>query len=75
MLTVIGTDPDHEHLVEPEGADLADALLVGVEQGFAIGDDGVVHGVPVAAELDGHLVDAAGMTADLDRWPTGPPGT
>ena len=73
VLAVRGTGPHHEHLVEPEGAHLADAFLIRVEQGFAIGDDGVVHGVPVAAELLGHLVDAARTTADLDRRPPSRP--
>jgi len=36
-----------------------------IDQGFAIGDDGVVDRVPIAAELFGHLVDAASAPADL----------
>lgn len=50
VLAVTGADPRHEDLVEPQGGDIADALGVGGEEGFAAGDDGVVHGVPVAAE-------------------------
>jgi len=74
VLVVEGTDPDHEHLVESEGGDLADAILVGLEQGFAIGDDGVVHGVPVTPELAGHLVHTPGMLADLESRPPGGAG-
>jgi hypothetical protein len=36
-----------------------------VDQDFAIGDDGVVHGVPVAPELLGHLVDGATLATDI----------
>ena len=71
VLAVKGTDPDEEHLVEPERGDLADAVVVSDEQGLAIGDDGVVDGVPVTSELGGHLVDAPGAAADLVG---GPPG-
>ena len=74
LLAAVGPDPDHQHLVEPKRADLADAFGVGIEEGFAVGDDGVVHGVPVTAELAGHLVHAPGTTTDLDGRPPGGPG-
>ena len=52
LLAVPGSDPDHQHLVETER--LHDTEPVGVvDQGSAIGDDGVIHRVPVAPELDG----------------------
>ena len=59
-----GPAPHEEHLVEPERADVAEALGV-VDERLAVGDDGVVDGVPVTAELPGHLVDAPCAPADL----------
>ena len=73
-MTVERSDPDHEHLVEPEGGDLADAVVVSLEQGLAVGDAGVVDGVSVTPELPGQLVDTPGMLADLERRPPGGPG-
>lgn len=51
-------------LVETRGTDLSAPIKV-VDQGFAIGDDGVVDGVPVAAELLGHLIDCAALAGDV----------
>jgi hypothetical protein len=72
---VIGTEPDHKHLVESEGGDLSDTVIVGIEERLAVGDDGVVHGVPVTPELRGHLIHTPGVFADLARRPpSGPRG-
>jgi hypothetical protein len=62
-----------ERLVEPEGAHLADALGVVLEQGRSVGHDSVVDGVPVAAELDRHLVHRPANRADLERGPLAGP--
>ena len=59
------TEPDHERLVQPEGLDHPEAVRIVVDQGGSVGDDGVVHGVPVTPELDGHLVHAPGVASDL----------
>lgn len=40
-----------------------------VDDELSVGDDGVVQGVPVAADLGGHLRDGPAETADLDRRP------
>ncbi len=40
-----------------------------VDERRAVGDHGVVHGVPVAAQLEGDLVHGATVAADLDRHP------
>ncbi len=69
-------DPEVRNRVSPnvqtEGGALAASLRVVIDQGGAIGDDGVVDGVPVSAELDGHLVDRAAPASDLFGHP--PPG-
>ncbi len=64
LLAAIATLPHEEHLVEPESIDRADATGH-VDQRFPIGDHGIVHGVPIAAELGSHLVHAASATAHL----------
>src|SRR3546814_1184714 len=46
-------------------SDRADPVGVGLEQRFAVGEDGVVDGVPVTTELDGDLVHRAPEIADL----------
>src|SRR5664280_2385596 len=33
---VMGPEPDHEHLVEPESGDRSDALVVGIKQAFSM---------------------------------------
>ena len=43
---------------------------IGLEQGLAVGGDGVVHGVPVTVELAGHLFHRP-SGADLERRPLG----
>ena len=63
------TDLHHEHLVEAEGADDTEPIGIIIDQGGAIGDDRVVDGVPVAADLDGHLIDASGIAAHLLSHP------
>ena len=64
----------HERgLVEPDGGGLVQSLAVRLEEGLAIGGDGVVHGVPVARELAGHLQHRP-PRAHLDRRPLGRPG-
>jgi hypothetical protein len=67
---VIGTETHHEHLVDAEGGNGGEPVDVGLEQRLAVGHDGVVHRVPVTAELCGHLVHAAGPSSDLFGRPT-----
>ncbi len=69
VLKVIRTFPHEEHLIEPESVDRAEATGQ-VDECCAVGNDGVVDGVPVAAELDRHLVHTAGAAADLLGNPT-----
>jgi hypothetical protein len=57
-------------LVEADGARFVEPLAVGGEQGIAVGAHGVVHRVPVATELAGHLFDGP-PGADLDGGPLG----
>jgi hypothetical protein len=73
VLSVERAEADHEHFVEAEGGDRTEPVPVRLQEGFAVGDDGVVHGVPVTTELAGHLVHAPGMSADLDGHPPGRP--
>ncbi len=57
-----------ERLVQPQRGDRPDAVG-SVDEWGAVGEDGVHHGVPVTAELAGHLGDgtsvAAGAVGDL----------
>lgn len=69
----IGAEAGDQHLVEAEGADLANAVVVRVEEGLAIGGHSLVRGVSGARERAGCLVDAPGMLADLHRHPSGSP--
>jgi hypothetical protein len=55
-------------LIQPERLDLADPVGV-FDQWCAVGDDRLVHGVPVTAQLPGHLGDGAAQTADLLAHP------
>lgn len=52
-------------LVEAQGFDGADALLVGVEEGFSPRNDRVVDGVPAGPQVFCDLSDASGVRADL----------
>ena len=47
---------------------------VGIAVCTETANEGVVHGVTVTTQLSSHLVDAAGMTTDLDGGPAGGPG-
>jgi len=58
-----------EHLVQTQGRHVTEALLV-VDEGFAVAQEGVVDGVPGAAQLFGDLLNAAPVFADLFREPT-----
>jgi hypothetical protein len=71
VLVVEPPQPHEQCLIQTQRGDGADTARV-VDQGGAVGDDGVVDGVPVAAKLDGDLVDRAGVAADLLGHP--PPG-
>ena len=64
--------PGEEHLIEPERGHRADAVGV-LDQRGAIGDHGVVDGVPIRAELDGDLVDRATPPSDLFAGPSAGP--
>jgi hypothetical protein len=67
-----GPEPHHEH-VEAKGGSGRETLRIGLEQVFAVGDDGVVHGVPRTVQLGGHFGDAPGVATDLERCPPGEP--
>ena len=41
---------DVEGLVQPDGVGVADAIRIVVDEGGAVGDDGVVDGVPVTGQ-------------------------
>ena len=72
LLAVPWTDSGEEHLVETEGLHRSEPVFV-FHQGGAVGDDGVVDGVPVTTELDSDLVHGPGVTADLfGDPPSGP---
>src|SRR5690606_3046472 len=43
-------DPGEQRLVHPQRRHLADPVYVGVEEGFSVGEDGVVDGMPVTAQ-------------------------
>ena len=64
------TEAHEEHLVEAERADGTITIRVIVTKRLAIGDDGVVHGVPVTSELAGDLVDGSREATDLLGDPT-----
>ncbi len=64
--------PGEQSLVQPERDRLTDPVGVLDERG-AVGEDGVVDGVPVASELDGDLIHGAAVPADLFGHP--PPGS
>ena len=62
----------HEQcLVEAECVHVADAVRI-VEERFAVGLHGVVHGVPIATELVGDVAHRPAVQADLKCHP--PPG-
>jgi len=69
----VGADPDEEDLVETEGLHVTEPVGI-VDEDLAVGDDGVVHRVPVTTEVGGHLVDGPGMAADLFGGPACCPG-
>jgi hypothetical protein len=63
-----------EHLVEPDRGHGPDPGGV-LDQRRAVRDHGVVHGVPVTAQLAGDLGHDAALSANLQRCPpTGPVG-
>ena len=51
-------------LVEAQRTDVTEPFRV-VDQGPAVGDDGVVDGVPVAPEFLGHVADGLAPPTDL----------
>ena len=53
-----------EHFVEAQRSDDADAVLV-IDQGLAVGEEGVVNGVPVTAQFLRHLSHAASAATHL----------
>jgi hypothetical protein len=70
-LDVPRAEAGEEHFVEAEGVDEADAGGV-VDKRCAVGEDGVVDSVPVAAELLGEVGHRAAASANLLGHP--PPG-
>jgi len=69
VLAAIRPEPHEKHLIEPERVDRAVATGVVVDEGGAVGDDGVVDGVPITAELHGDLVDGARVAPHLFGHP------
>jgi hypothetical protein len=66
--------PAEQGLVQAQGVDRADPAGV-LDQRGPIGDDGVVDGVPVTAQLTGQIGDGAATAADLfGHPPAGPVG-
>ena len=63
---------DEGGLVQADRARHAEALAVRLEQGLSVGQDGVVDGVPVTAQLVGHVRHRAPV-AHLARRPRGRP--
>ena len=63
------SDAREEHLIETERAHGAIAIGIGIDEHFAIGEHGVVHRVPVAAEVVSDLGDRTREAADLHRRP------
>lgn len=66
----VGAVVHEEHLVETEGLDVAEAMLVIINERFTVTQEGVVHGVPGAAQLLGDLFHAAPVLADLAGQPS-----
>jgi hypothetical protein len=58
----------HEVLVETERPHVAEALGILDESG-SVGENGVIDGVPVTAEVLGHFKHGASVLADLERRP------
>jgi len=54
-----------QHLVEPQRLDDAETVRVVVDKGRPLGDDRIVDGVPVAAELPGDPAHAARTASHL----------
>jgi hypothetical protein len=69
LLAMEGASSHHERFVHAERVDGPEATGI-VDEGLSVGDDGVVHGVPVAAELSGDLVDTPRTASHLRRRPT-----
>lgn len=67
-------DPTEQGLVEAERVHGADAFGVGLEQRLAVGEDGVVDGVPVTAQILGDLADRPAQPPDLAGRPPRRPG-
>lgn len=64
---------DEGGLVQANRRGDVESFAIGFEQGLAVGEDGVVDGVPVTVEFDGDLRDRAPL-ADLARGPLGGAG-
>jgi hypothetical protein len=63
---LLGAEPaqaDEQRLVQPQRLDGADPVGVGFEECFAVGDNGVVDGVPVATQLGGDVADTTRGTS------------
>jgi hypothetical protein len=61
----VGAVAQEQDLVESERRDDAEAVLVVINQGLAVAQEGVVHGVPVTTEFVGDLFHAAPVLANL----------
>ena len=68
----IGALTEEEHLVEAEGGDFTEATGQ-IDQGFAIEQDGIIDGVPAAAQGLSDLADASGVATDLLGDPASSP--
>ena len=69
VLTVELTKPHEQRLIQPERGRLAEPVRIVVDERFAIGDHGVVDGVPRALERSGELVHRAAVLTDLTGHP------
>ena len=74
MLTVELTKPHEQRLIRPDRGRLAQPVRIVVDERFAIGDHGVVDGVPRALERSGELVHRAAVLTDLTGHPPGSVG-
>ncbi len=63
------SQPSEEHLVDTQRIHAAHPIDIGVQQCLAIGDHGVVDGVPVRTQLSSDIADRPAVAADLDRRP------
>ncbi|MEI8050276.1 MAG: hypothetical protein WCI12_02430 [Actinomycetes bacterium] len=69
MHPFLGGELGEGHLVEAERSHLAEAIRVVVDQCGAVGEDGLVDVVSVAAQIPGDVADGSGVAAHLFGHP------